>query len=161
MTERVTGTGTEMAQIGDGTNKDAPIMPEKQQSSNRVIQVATEMKFEAQEERERKQKKKKKGKKEEDEAEDKSNYTTDIHLMDNDTICKTYGTKFSKDANVYGLTGAQVVDLQAQYGPNELTPPPTLPWYIKLLLSIFGGFFNQLLWVWFYFVFCRLWYCPS
>jgi len=147
MTERVTGTGTEMAHIGDGTNKDAPIMPEKQQSSNRVIQVATEMKFEAQEERERKQKKKKKGKKEEDEAEDKSNYTTDIHLMDNDTICKTYGTKFSKDANHYGLTGAQVVDLQAQYGPNELTPPPTLPWYIKLLLSIFGGFFNQLLWV--------------
>lgn len=65
MTERVMGTGTEMAQMGDGTNKDAsaPIMPEKQQSSNRVIQVATEMKFEAQEERERKQKKKKKGKK--------------------------------------------------------------------------------------------------
>jgi len=147
MTERVTGTGTEMAQMGDGTNKDAPIMPEKQQSSNRVIQVATEMKFEAQEERERKQKKKKKGKKDDDEQKDKSNYTTDIHLMDNDTICKTYNTKFSKEADQYGLTGADVVDLQAQYGPNELTPPPTLPWYIKLLLSIFGGFFNQLLWV--------------
>merc|ERR1719361_1204960 len=128
-------------------NKDAPVMPEKQQSSNRVIQVATEMKFEAQEERERKQKKKKKGKKDDDEDQDKSNYTTDIHLMDNDTICKTYNTKFSKEQDQYGLTRAQVDDLTAQFGPNEFTPPPTLPWYIKLLLSIFGGFFNQLLWV--------------
>merc|ERR1719204_694870 len=105
--------------------------------------MQTEMKFEAQEKRERKVKKKgKKGKKGKDDGEDKSNYTTDIHLMDNETICNTYKTNLQK-----GLSAAQVIDLQAQFGPNELTPPPTLPWYIKLLLSIFGGFFNQLLWV--------------
>merc|ERR1719204_906748 len=105
--------------------------------------MQTEMKFEAQEKRERKVKKKgKKGKKGKDDGEDKSNYTTDIHLMDNETICNTYKTNLQK-----GLSSAQVEDLMRQYGPNELTPPPTLPWYIKLLLSIFGGFFNQLLWV--------------
>merc|ERR1719434_513483 len=101
--------------------------------------MQTEMKFEAKERRERKKKKGKKGKGEE--KQDKSNYTTDIHLMDNATICSTYKTDLAN-----GLTNAQVDQLQKQYGPNELTPPPTLAWYLKLLLSIFGGFFNQLLW---------------
>jgi magnesium-transporting ATPase (P-type) len=126
MTERV-GTGTK------------PIMPDRQHSSNRVIQMQTEMKFEAKERRERKKKKGKKGKGEENQ--DKSNYTTDIHLMDNATICSTYKTDLAN-----GLTNALFEELQKQYGPNELTPPPTLAWYLKLLLSIFGGFFNQLLW---------------
>jgi len=136
MTARVEGTGT-------GTLNDydeQPVMPDKQMSSNRVIQVATELKFEAQEQRERKVKKKKN--KDDGGKEDKSKYNTDIHLMDNETICNTYKTSVAN-----GLTSQLVAELQVQYGPNELTPPPTLPWYIKLLLSIFGGFFNQLLWV--------------
>merc|ERR1719192_1749829 len=120
------------------------MMPDRQHSSNRVIQMQTEMKFEAQQKRERKKKKGKKGKKGKDgeEKQDKSNYTTDIHLMDNATICSTYKTDLAN-----GLTSAKAKELGIKFGKNELTPPPSLPWYFKLMLSIFGGFFNQLLWV--------------
>jgi len=126
-----------------GTNASGtgskPEFPDKQYSSNRVIQINTEMQFENKEKRVRKNKKTK-GKKAA--KEDKSNYETDIHLWDNDRIFQHYETdpKMGLDTKTYNR-------FRQQYGPNELTPPPSLPWYVKLLLSIFGGFFNQLLWV--------------
>jgi len=44
-----------------------------------------------------------------------------------------------------GMTTEQAQAAFAQYGPNELTPPPTTPWYIKFIEEM-TGFFSLLLW---------------
>jgi len=33
------------------------------------------------------------------------------------------------------------------HGENRLTPKASSPWYLKWFFSVFGGFFNILLWV--------------
>ena len=62
--------------------------------------------------------------------------------MGTDDLLKEFETSLDT-----GLTTAQAEKLLQQWGPNTLTPPPRMHWFLKLLLSIFGGFFNQLLWV--------------
>jgi len=56
-------------------------------------------------------------------------------------VAEEFGTHLEN-----GLTDAQVSAAREIYGPNELTPSYEHPWWLKLLLSIFGGFFNMLLW---------------
>lgn len=59
-----------------------------------------------------------------------------------DEVAEEFGTHLER-----GLTSAQVSASREQYGYNELTPSYEHPWWLKLLISIFGGFFNMLLWV--------------
>jgi len=119
-----------------------PQIPDRQISSNAVIQYQKQVEYKARDKREKQSRKGKDGKKKKPEKEDKSNYDTDIHIKDTAQILSEFETSLEN-----GLSTDQVNKLRTQYGYNELTPPPSLPWYIKLLLSIFGGFFNQLLWV--------------
>jgi len=97
------------------------------------------MKFKQKENLKRHKKGKKKDKKKDEEG--GTSYTTNVQFIDNDELCKQYCTDLEK-----GLTSQKAKELIERFGPNELTPPPSLPWYVKLLQSIFGGFFNQLLW---------------
>ena len=71
----------------------------------------------------------------------KKAYTTRAHLLDRDELETEYETDINN-----GLTTDQANDKLKQYGNNELTPPKTDPWWLKLLKSIFAGFFNILLW---------------
>ncbi len=36
--------------------------------------------------------------------------------------------------------------LLEEHGLNELTPPKRDPWWLRFIKSVFGGFFNILLW---------------
>jgi magnesium-transporting ATPase (P-type) len=117
--------------------EDDPVFPGKKQSSSTVIAMQTGMKFKQKEGQRRAKKKGKDDKK----KESGSNYTTNVQFKDNDELCKEYQTSLED-----GLTVKKAAELLEQFGPNELTPPPSLPWYVKLLQAIFGGFFNQLLW---------------
>jgi len=121
------------------TSHDEPVFPSKKQSSSTVIAMQEQMKFKQKENLKRHKKGKKKDKKKDDETD--ASYTTNVQFIDNDELCKQYHTNLAN-----GLTSQKAKELIERFGPNELTPPPSLPWYVKLLQSIFGGFFNQLLW---------------
>jgi len=107
-----------------------------QQTSSTVIAIQKGMEFGEADKARRKAKKK--GKKKDQSG---GQYETSIHTMELEEIYEKHNVDPEK-----GLSSSQVTDLQAKHGPNCLTPPPSLPWYIKLALAIFGGFFNQLLW---------------
>jgi len=117
-----------------------PVLPEERSSSSRVIQIQKEIAFKQKDQiRRKKKKKKKKGQEGKDDG--SAAYTTDVHIKDTETLLREYETDLDR-----GLTSQKANEVMTALGPNELTPPPSSPWYVKLFKSIFGGFFNQLLW---------------
>merc|ERR1711962_555616 len=64
----------------------------------------------------------------------------DVHKVTVDELCKRYGTNVEN-----GLDEKQLAKNQAEYGKNELTPPPTTPEWIKFCQCLFSGF-AMLLW---------------
>lgn len=87
--------------------------------------------------------KKEKGKKSRSERleEMKKEITMDEHSVPLETLCARYGLNLET-----GLSDSQVAASRDKYGKNELTPPPTTPWYVKLFKELFGGF-ALLLWI--------------
>lgn len=66
----------------------------------------------------------------------------DEHAIPLEQLCSRY---HNLDIKV-GLVGSQVDQQREKYGKNELTPPKTTPWWMKLAKELFGGF-AMLLWV--------------
>jgi len=58
------------------------------------------------------------------------------HRYDKNTLEKEFETSLTN-----GLTSKKVEENLLKYGRNELTPPKHDPWWLRLLKSIFGGFF--------------------
>merc|ERR1719153_2036624 len=65
----------------------------------------------------------------------------DVHKVTVDALCKRYGTNVEN-----GLDEKQLAKNQAEYGKNELTPPPTTPEWVKFCQCLFSGF-ACLLWI--------------
>merc|ERR1711962_593860 len=80
------------------------------------------------------------GKKEKNLNELKQELEIDVHKVDVDVLCKRFNTNVEQ-----GLTDAAAAAGLAQYGKNELTPPPTTPEWIKFCQCLFSGF-AMLLW---------------
>merc|ERR1712180_18090 len=81
------------------------------------------------------------GKKEKNLNELKQELEIDVHKVDVDVLCKRFNTNVEQ-----GLTDAAAAAGLAQYGKNELTPPPTTPEWVKFCQNLFGGF-ATLLWI--------------
>jgi magnesium-transporting ATPase (P-type) len=122
---------------------EAPPAPSKQYSSSTAVHAQKIFQNNANKKKGRKRasKKKKGGKSSSTKKKEDTTYETDVHLLNFKDMFDRYST--SKDN---GLTSAAVTKARAEYGWNELTPPYQMPWYLKLFLSIFDGFFNMLLW---------------
>merc|ERR1719285_1612734 len=58
----------------------------------------------------------------------------DVHKVTVDELCKRYGTNVEN-----GLDEKQLAKNQAEYGKNELTPPPTTPEWAKFCQCLFSG----------------------
>ncbi|CAL1531777.1 unnamed protein product [Lymnaea stagnalis] len=87
-------------------------------------------------------KKSKKKKKEEGEMlELKRELDMDEHLIPLEELYARYGTD-----PVNGHTAEKAEELLEKYGPNQLTPPKTVPEWIKFAKNMLGGF-SLLLWV--------------
>jgi sodium/potassium-transporting ATPase subunit alpha len=83
-------------------------------------------------------KQKKKGK----ELDDlKQEVEMDEHTIPIDDLIRRLGTDPEK-----GLTTAKAKEILARDGPNALTPPPTVPEWVKFCKHLFGGF-SLLLWI--------------
>merc|ERR1712240_80123 len=80
------------------------------------------------------------GKKEKNLNELKQELEIDVHKVDVDVLCKRVNTNVEQ-----GLTDAAAAAGLAQYGRNELTPPPTTPEWVKFCQCLFSGF-AMLLW---------------
>uniref|UniRef100_A0A670YV81 Sodium/potassium-transporting ATPase subunit alpha n=1 Tax=Pseudonaja textilis TaxID=8673 RepID=A0A670YV81_PSETE len=65
----------------------------------------------------------------------------DDHRLSLDEISRKYQVDLSK-----GLTNTRAAEILAQDGPNALTPPPTIPEWVKFCRQLFGGF-SILLWI--------------
>eukprot|EP00730_Choanoeca_flexa_P001989 TRINITY_DN10871_c0_g1_i1.p1 TRINITY_DN10871_c0_g1~~TRINITY_DN10871_c0_g1_i1.p1 ORF type:complete len:1130 (+),score=306.97 TRINITY_DN10871_c0_g1_i1:51-3440(+) len=75
-------------------------------------------------------------------AEDlKKEIEMDEHQISLEELCERLHTD-----PVKGLTTARANEAMERDGPNELTPPPTTPEWVKFLAQMFGGF-ATLLWV--------------
>merc|ERR1712180_121379 len=81
------------------------------------------------------------GKKEKNLNELKQELEIDVHKVDVDVLCKRFNTNVEQ-----GLTDAAAAAGLAQYGKNELTPPPTTPEWVKFCQQMFSGF-ACLLWL--------------
>merc|ERR1712066_308820 len=81
------------------------------------------------------------GKKEKNLNELKQELEIDVHKVDVDVLCKRFNTNVEQ-----GLTDSQAAKGLAQYGKNELTPPPTTPEWVKFCQCLFSGF-ACLLWL--------------
>merc|ERR1711910_96449 len=80
------------------------------------------------------------GKKEKNLNELKQELEIDVHKVDVDVLCKRFNTHREN-----GLTASQAKANLEKHGPNELTPPPTTPEWIKFCKCLFSGF-AMLLW---------------
>merc|ERR1712223_1333375 len=81
------------------------------------------------------------GKEEKNLNELKQELEIDVHKVDVDVLCKRFNTNVEQ-----GLTDAAAAAGLAQYGKNELTPPPTTPEWVKFCQCLFSGF-ACLLWL--------------
>merc|ERR1711962_1437813 len=81
------------------------------------------------------------GKKEKNLNELKQELEIDVHKVDVDVLCKRFNTNVEQ-----GLTDAAAAAGLAEYGRNELTPPPTTPEWVKFCQNLFSGF-ACLLWL--------------
>jgi len=124
--------------------KDDDIEPQERYSSSDVIAAAEELKFKQDQAKTVVEERVKQGKisKKEAQSELKKAYHTLAQTYDKPRIEKEYQTSLEN-----GLTVQQAQDFLTKYGPNELTPPKHDPWWLRLLKSVFGGFFNVLLWL--------------
>merc|ERR1711910_221360 len=80
------------------------------------------------------------GKKEKNLNELKRELEIDVHRVSVDELCKRFTSNVAD-----GLTDDQVKKGIAEYGLNQLTPPPTTPEWIKFCQCLFSGF-AMLLW---------------
>ncbi|XP_069745332.1 sodium/potassium-transporting ATPase subunit alpha [Narcine bancroftii] len=71
----------------------------------------------------------------------KKEVTLDDHKLNLDELQQKYGTDLTR-----GLTPDRAKEILARDGPNALTPPPTVPEWIKFCRQLFGGF-SILLWI--------------
>jgi len=126
------------------SNDDDEIQPQERYSSSDVIAAAEELKFSAQRKKQAVESQLKQGKisKKDAAKELKKAYTTLAHTYDRVKLAEEYQTSMEK-----GLTTDKAAEFLIKYGPNELTPPKHDPWWLRLLKSVFGGFFNILLWL--------------
>merc|ERR1712088_1246073 len=65
----------------------------------------------------------------------------DVHKVDVDVLCKRFKTSVEN-----GLTDELVQAGIKEHGPNALTPPPTVPEWVKFCKCLFSGF-AMLLWL--------------
>jgi len=65
----------------------------------------------------------------------------DVHKVDVDVLCKRFKTTVEN-----GLTDELVEAGIKEHGPNALTPPPTVPEWVKFCKCLFSGF-AMLLWL--------------
>merc|ERR1712212_1294729 len=65
----------------------------------------------------------------------------DVHKVSVDELLKRFNTQVER-----GLTASQAAKNLAEYGRNELTPPPTTPEWVKFCQNLFSGF-ACLLWL--------------
>ena len=65
----------------------------------------------------------------------------DVHKVDVDVLCKRFNTSVEN-----GLTDELVQNGIKEHGPNALTPPPTVPEWVKFCKCLFSGF-AMLLWL--------------
>ena len=70
----------------------------------------------------------------------KKEMVIDSHMIGLDELCKRYNTNIHS-----GKTKSAVAEDFARYGPNRLTPPPSVPEWIKFAKHLLGGF-ALLLW---------------
>merc|ERR1712214_188846 len=80
------------------------------------------------------------GKKEKNLNELKQELEIDVHRVSVDELCKRFTSNVAD-----GLTDDQVKKGIAEYGLNQLTPPPTTPEWVKFCQCLFSGF-AMLLW---------------
>ena len=130
--------------VNKATNDDEEIEPQERYSSSDVIAAAEELKFKQAQKKQVVEDRVQQGKisKKEAQKELKKAYHTLAQTYDKETLEKEYATSLEN-----GLTTAKAAENLVTYGHNELTPPKHDPWWLRLLKSIFGGFFNILLWV--------------
>merc|ERR1711953_759970 len=81
------------------------------------------------------------GKKEKNLNELKQELEIDVHKVDVDVLCKRFKTSVEN-----GLTDELVEAGIKEHGPNALTPPPTVPEWVKFCKCLFSGF-AMLLWL--------------
>ncbi|CAF3349572.1 unnamed protein product [Rotaria sp. Silwood1] len=87
-------------------------------------------------------KKAKSGKKGEHDLDDlKRELEIDDHKVSAEELYRRYGTDPDK-----GLTDAKAAEIFARDGPNALSPPKTIPEWVKFCRQMFGGF-AMLLWL--------------
>jgi len=122
---------------------DDDIEPKERYSSSDVIAAAEELKFGQAQKKQVVEDRLADGRisKKQAESELKKAYTTMAHTYDKNRLEKEYQTSMTE-----GLTTQKADEMLAKWGKNELTPPKHDPWWLRLIKSIFGGFFNILLW---------------
>eukprot|EP01083_Nonionella_stella_P173986 601901_1 len=126
------------------THNEDEIEPQERYSSSDVIAAAEELKFKQAQRKEVVEDRLKQGKisKKQATSELKKAYHTLAQTYDHHTLETEYNTNLQT-----GLTNEKADELLSINGPNELTPPKHDPWWLRLLKSVFGGFFNVLLWI--------------
>jgi len=137
-------TTSEKGEVGTLIDRDGEdIEPQQRYSSSNVVMAAAELTFKQQQAADRIEREVKSGKKTkaEAQAELRKAYSTVAHTLDKVQLAKEFDTDLDS-----GLTDSKVAKKREEFGLNQLTPPYHDPWWWKLIKSVFGGFFNQLLW---------------